>query len=206
MLLIASVAVACGSTGPSSGNGEATTAGGGGGSTSAPAFTLPGGGKGAGSLCSFGCGGNSACYTATLTATGATSVSGSATTPQPDRGSCQTWMSKFAAGSSDHGIELPGITLSDGTAFSANLEGWKGPGSYPLGLTEPSHLSFGGSGGLLVNGVDYTGPVAGAAQMATATADVQADGSFTITFSNLADSDSPSRTVSGSAVYTCKTF
>lgn len=207
MLLIVSVATACGSTAPSSGGAGGTPAGGGGESASAPGFTLPGGGAGASSACGSGGGGNSACYTGTLTVTGATSVTGSATTPQFDRGSCQNWMSKFAAGSSDRGVELPGITLSNGTvSFSSGLVGWQGPGSYPLQITGTSHLTFGGSGGVIANGAVYTGPVAGATQTATATAVVRADGSFTITFSNLADSNDPSRTVSGTAVYTCKTF
>ncbi|GAC1338496.1 MAG: hypothetical protein NVSMB29_04370 [Candidatus Dormibacteria bacterium] len=205
LLLIVPVATACGGTAPAGGGGSTTP--GGGGLTSAPAFTLPGGGAGGSSLCRFGGGGDSACYTATLTVTGATSVSGSVTTPQLNRGSCQTWMSKFAAGSSDRGVELPGVTLSNGAGFSASLEGWKGPGSYPLGSRAgTSYLTFGGNGGVTANGVLYSGPVAGATKTAAATAVVQADGSFTVTFSDLADSNNPSRTVSGSAAYTCKTF
>ena len=208
-LLTIPVASACGSTAPGGGGGGGQVSAGAGGGQSSGAG-LPAGVAGtssAASLCRYGGGGNSACYAGTLTVTGAVTASGSFSSPMFSQGSCQSWMTKFAGKSSERGVDLPSINLSDGSAtFSAQLVGFTGPGIYQLGLTGSSHLAFGGSGGVIAGGVDYTGPVSGAAQTATATADVKGDGSFTVTFSNLADGNNPSQTVSGTAVYKCTTF
>ena len=147
--------------------------------------------------------GIASCYTMTLRVTGAQKVHG--TTEMSEGFSCRQYLSKTAGGGTE--VPLPTISLNGGKdTFSANLEGWKGPGTYKLqsAHNNKSFLSVGGSDGLLVGQVNYSAPVQGATKPAKATAVVGANGDVSIAFSNLAAVGKPTRVISGEAQYSCK--
>jgi hypothetical protein len=148
--------------------------------------------------------GIASCYTDTLTISGAVSVHEVSTTTEQQ--TCASYLLHAAAKNSGR-VPLK-FVLTDGVAFVATLEGFRGPGLYTLSAAQGnggSALSFGPEGGVIVGGkTAYTAPVRGTTSTTTATAIAESNGDVRISFSNLADSANPSRTVSGLATLTCK--
>ena len=115
---------------------------------------------------------------------------------------CRRYLAETAGGGTE--APLPEGSLDDYRySFSANLEDFKGAGTYPMesGTSEASRRYFAAT--LVAGPVSY-GPLVAGHPPATGSAVVRADGSVSITFKDLRSIAHSSKTVSGTADYTCR--
>jgi hypothetical protein len=138
-------------------------------------------------------GGARSCHYITVYASGAQAFHGTDVVPNP-----QTCTTVLAADASDDGGEVllsAPVFMSDPTAaVNLYLDNYHGPGTYSLGGGSDARITF------TIGGTQYT-PVDSSSAV---TAIASQDGSVSVTFSKLASDADQSRTISGTAQFTCK--
>jgi hypothetical protein len=137
----------------------------------------------------------------TLTTSGAVTLRGSSSMPEDAR--CDRYLSSVAGGGTE--VPLPTLSVNDyKDELTVNLEGWKGPGTYPLAKRLNEGTASYASVSLTVGSTKTYGTLEAGAKPATGSAVVRSDGSVTVTFKGLAAYGHASKTVSGTAKYSCQ--
>jgi hypothetical protein len=144
--------------------------------------------------------GLASCYTMTLTTSGAVTVRSDSALPET--APCSRYLSSVAGGGTE--VPLPTLAFEDYRGqLSVNLEGWKGPGTYPI----ETSADEGGARHFAVTfslGSTSYGALEPKAKPATGSAVVRANGSVTVEFAGLTSYGHPSRTLAGVATYHCQ--
>lgn len=137
-------------------------------------------------------GGTKSCHYVTVSASGARAFHGTDVVPNP-----QTCTAVLAADASANGGEVqlsaPVFLSGPAAAFNLFLNNYHGPGTYSQRGND-ANITF------LIGSTEYisNGP------SSAVTAVAGPDGSVSVTFSKLASGSDPSRTISGTARFTCK--